>query len=237
MFYDIIVLLIFLIGMLIGVFKGAVKTLVSLLISVLSYFISSFLGNAAANWIYSSFILPSITKSVNDAVSSVDLSSVSQPIDSVISSLPGYIKAIFKLSGSDVSEALANASSSTSDAIVSAVDKSVRATIVAFLTFITVILFFFIISTVLRLTIGRLILGGFRRSSLSTIDRFLGAILGAVKSFILISFLAFIWRLILPYFTNIPQYMDQASVNSSLIFSWFYNGNIFSTLINGVLGV
>ena len=237
MFYDILVLVIILVCVLIGVFRGAIRTLVSLLISLGAYFLSAFLSGIVANWIYARFIYTSIQSSVDKAVAGINFDSAADSVNKIIDSLPSYVKAVLSISGADFSSALDGAKASVADSVVSAVDSAVKGIIVSFIEFFVSIIFFLVLIMLFRFIARHLVKPVSNLPGVRTIDRVFGLFLGLVRGFLLVSFVAFIWRLILPYLGNLPEFLSEESVNNSLIFKIFYNGNIFTSIVNAITGV
>ena len=104
--------------------------------------------------------------------------------------------------------------------------------IISMISFFLTIILFFVILFLLKKIIFALILKIFNLPVLSAINRFFGAILGIFNGILVVLFLSYLLKLIIPYLGNAPFPFDETTIYSSYIFYQFYSGNIFTYITN-----
>ena len=224
MIFDIILVAIFFILIVINIWRGFAKSLASIIAAVASYFASAALGSLLANFIYNSLIQPAVTKAVNEAIVSVS----NQTADGVVSSLPSWLTGLLSISSEDLTKLLEQPLSGASGTITEAVNSALRPIVTAIITAIATAILFLLLIIILRKLITKPLVALFHFPILNFFNRFLGAVIGFVDAFLLVSMLAYLTKLIIVNIAPQSSWFNESTIYNSFIFYYFYSGNIFS---------
>lgn len=233
MIFDIILVGIFIVLIIINVWRGFAKSLASILAAVGSYFGATALGGFIANFIYSSLIQPAIIKAVNDAIVNVS----TKTADGVVSSLPSWLTGLMNISAEDLTKLLEQPISGASDSIADAVNTAVRPIAIGIITALATVILFLLFIIILRKLITRPIVLLFRFPILNFINRVLGAVIGFIDAFLLVSMLAYLTKLIIVNASPQSSWFNESTIYNSFIFYHFYSGNIFSWISSLITGI
>ncbi len=225
MIYDILVIVIFLFAVVIGFNRGAAKSLVSLIGYAAAFLIAAFLGEFLSGLIYDSYIRTSIIESVTSSLSTdaVNVENIA---------LPPFVAFVFELTGFDLTSAFMLSADALSSSIAVGFESAIRPVVVSVLSFFLTTVIFLILFFVFKLILNKLLLSVFRLPGLRGLNKILGALLGVFNSVLIISFLAFLLKMIMPYLNNTPYILSESTIYNSYIFYHFYSGNIFYNISN-----
>ncbi len=236
MIYDIILIVIFLISIILGCRRGAAKTLINIVFAFLSYTAAIFLSDYLSNLIYNNYIKEKVVSSASSFVSQLGISSASQNISDAVSNLPITIKAAFAFTNNDLSQTVLDAVKEAPQKALQSVESAIAPIVTAFLSFLLSILLFIIISFLLRFLIMRPLLKIFKLPILKQVNIALGGILGAGEAVLIVSFLAYLIKILIPYIGEKSFVLSESTIYNSYIFYYFYSGNIFSEITSFILG-
>ncbi len=223
MVLDIFAIIILLISCYVGYRNGGAKTIVSLLGTVLAFSVATFLGDILSGLIYDSFISQSVVDGVSTYAASTQTVSVAPTVDS----LPSFVQSIVDFTGFESNSSLINAVNSAKDTVALSVESAIRPLVVSVLSFIITTVLFFIVHFIIRLVLLKPIIAVFRLPLIRAVDSAIGVICALLCAVLLISFLAFLLKLITPYISDMPQFLSEETIYNSYIFKHFFNGNIF----------
>ena len=226
MVYDLIVLGTLIVCILIGWHFGAARAVAGIVMSFVAYLASVWLGKILSGWFFDAMIAPSTTKTVTEAVTDVTAGSVTQAAES----LPGWLTSVMKLSGLDLTSTISDLPSQAA----SAVNTAIRPLVVGFVSLLLTILLFFVLRFLLARLIMKPILALFELPVITTVNKFFGAVLGAVEAVLLVFIFASLLKLVLPYIESNLTILNESTIYNSFIFYHFYSGNIFTVLLGWI---
>ncbi|MBQ4128451.1 MAG: CvpA family protein [Ruminococcus sp.] len=225
MIYDIIVILIILISVVVGYKVGAAKTLLSLIGSIATFMLAVFLGDYLSNLIYDNFISQSIISSVTESLS-VNGSTISA------NTLPLFVRFAFGLTNTDLESLLSNAVNAFPETVATSVESALKPVVISVLSFLFTSILFIVVYFLFRVLLLKVLLRIFKLPIIKGLNSILGVLCALINSVLLISFLAFLLKLIMPYLNNVPYIFSESIIYNSYIFYHFYSGNIFSTILS-----
>lgn len=232
MIFDIIVIAVFVIMIVRCTRRGAVRSLANVITCIVSYLGATILGQLIANFCYTTFVEPAVTRAVSDAVTNVsgDLAS------SIAASLPPGLSLLFNASDAEIAGAFTEPVVDSKDVIIGAVNEAVypvaNALLTFFITVILMILFLMVTKRFLVIPLTKIM----KLPLLRTADRLLGVVVGVIEALLLVCVIAFLAKLVLVYIGSNSEWFSEEKINNSFIFKLFYSGNIFiwiSSLIEG----
>lgn len=227
MIYDVIVIALAALFVIIGTARGAARTVLSLLFSFLSYSAALMLGEYLAGALYQSVIKGSIIESVSSSVTQYAGSTVSSAVDA----LPSLIRSLFSLSGESLDAAVSAGVDNLADAAATTVESALEPIITSWLSFIFIMVIFFIISFLLRHFAMRPAVKLIENMPVvRKLNRFLGGVFGLLEAVVVICILAFFLKILVPYLSGENFLLSESTIYNSVIFYHFYNGNIFTAL-------
>ncbi len=226
MIYDILVVAILIMSVVIGYSRGAAKTIISLITFVLSLSLSVYIGGLISDFIYDGYIKQAIIDSVTQSV--VD----SGALNVANATLPPFVSFSMMLTGFDYMSALENSVNTLPDAIATGFETALRPVVTSVLTFVMTAITFLILYFVFRFIVIKLLNFVFNLPIIRGVNKFFGAIFGFLTALFVISFLAFLLTLVMPYIENMPYWLSESTIYNSYIFYHFYSGNIFNNLIS-----
>ena len=236
MIYDIILILIFVLLIIIGCKRGAAKMLLNIVFAFFSYAAAIFLSNYLSDLIYNNYIKDKVISSVSSFVSQSQISSATRNISDTVSNLPVTIKAAFAFTNNDLSQTITEAVKEAPQKALQSVESAIAPIVTAFLSFLLSILLFIIISFLLRFLLMRPLLKVFKLPILKQVNIILGGVLGAIDAVLIVSFLAYLMRILIPYIGDKSFMLSESTIYNSYIFYYFYSGNIFSEITSFILG-
>ncbi len=226
MIYDIITIALIVIFLIVGIRRGAARTLVGIVANIVGYTVSVYLAKLTAAYIYSSMIENTIIQSVSDSVTTIS----DNAMDTLFGSVPEFFRQLFGTTGDDMHAALSDTVGDLSSAAAATVETAVKPTVMGILSFLLTLLFFVLVMFLLRRFAIRPILKLFKLPVLSGINRFFGGVLGVVEGLVIVSIIAFLLHLVLPYISSASGIFNESTIYNSYIFYHFYSGNIFTAL-------
>lgn len=232
MIFDIILIAIFIILIIVNVWRGFARSLASIIAVIVSYFSAAALGGLLAKYIYSTFVQPAVTKAVNEAIANVS----TQTADGVVSSLPSWLTGLLSISSQDLTKVMEKPISEASGTIADAVNAAVCPVATGIITVMATVILFLLFVIILRKLITKPLVGLFRFPVLNFVNRFLGALIGFVDAFLLVSMLAYLTKLIIMYAAPQSSWFNESTIYNSFIFYHFYSGNIFSWIVSLITG-
>ena len=232
MIFDIILIAVFIILIIVNVWRGFARSLASVIAAVASYFAAAALGGLIANFIYDSLIQPAVKKAVNEAIVNVS----NQTADGVVSSLPSWLTGLLNISSKDFSKLLEQPISNASGSIADAVNSAIRPIATGIIMVMVTIILFLLLIIILRKLITKPLVHLFRFPVLNFVNRFLGAVIGFVDAFLLVSMFAYLTKLIIVNTSPQSSWFNESTIYNSFIFYHFYSGNIFSWISSLILG-
>ena len=230
MIYDLLLIAIFITFLIIGYSRGAAKSLIGIVVSFVSYILASMLAKLIAAWCYTTFVLPSIEKAVADTIGNIAAGASFE----LTEKMPQWLLLALKLSDADAADLLASAGTGLTERAVSAIDNAVQTVIIGFLAVLLTIGLYFLLYFLLRKLAVKPVLKLFKLPGLNLLNRILGAALGLAQAFIIVSMLAYLLRLVLPYMHTDVIFINESTIYNSFIFYYFYSGNIFAALLGKI---
>ena len=225
MILDIIVIAIVLLSVILGYKHGALSTLISFVGLIISVVVATLLGDYLSVLLYENHISQDVTTRVFEYLSSTQVATTKHTIDA----MPYFVRVILNTLQFDTDTQFIEAIKQAPLAASSAVEAVVAPLITSVLRFVITAIVFVIIYLIFRLFLLRPIKSLFKLSFVRGIDSFVGAICSLLGSVLLISFLAFLLRILMPV-VDMPYILSESTIYNSYIFYHFYNGNIFITL-------
>ena len=226
MILDIIVIALFALAIFIGYKYGGASTLLSCIGIFASVVVAVILGNIIATVIYDGYISQNIIEDVSNSVANAQKVAVSKIVDA----LPAFVKSVVNITEFQANQTFIDAINTQNNSIASSVETALRPLLVSVVTIIASLVLFIMFYLLFRLFLYKPLLAIFSAPILNKIDKLLGIITSAVGTFVMISFAAFILKLLLPVSENIPAIFAEETIYNSYIFLWFYDGNIFYIL-------
>lgn len=224
MIYDALTLAVVLLCIVIGYVRGAAKTVVSFVGYIVSFLVSVFLGDLLTQLIYDNFISEKIIDSIQETFTT-------QAVTTSVE-LPPFVSFVLKFTGFDYENALVKAIDNAPSTVAIAFETAVKPIIVSVLSFLLTAVIFILVSLLFRLIVRKILMFVFELPVISSINKMLGALCGAVNSVFIISFIAFLLKLLMPYMNDIPYMFCESTIYNSYIFYHFYSGNIFNAIIS-----
>ena len=186
-----------LVFILIGAFRGIIRTLLNLIGLALNAFLSYFIARPLAQGVYDTFFKQALIEKVQTAIAQ---NGVNYAVDSAFGSMPDWLANAVglseKLSGQNF-EQIAKGYTLSNDQTLSmakAVEQVLAPVMIAIISIIATIALFTVLMIVIKLLI-RLILKALDGPGLRTVDRVLGAVLGAVEGIVLVFFLCMLFNI------------------------------------------
>ena len=230
MIYDIILILIFLVFIIVYAIRGASKSLARIIASVLSYLAATYLGRILSVIIYDGILKKVMINTVTNALQNTGANA----IDTIGQSMPSWLSGLLSAAGVDISAIVDEKLAAAGNTAGEAISDAIRPAIIDVLTFIlTIIMFMFIYLVLSRLLIKPL-MGVFKLPGVRTVDVILGGAIGFINALLVVSLLAYLLKLFLPYIGSASGIFNESTVFNSRIFYHFYNGNIFTWLVSWI---
>lgn len=227
MIYDVFTIALIITLIVVGVKRGALRTLAGLLVNFFGYMLAMSISRMIAQYVYDTFIRPTIYDSVSQSLTDFTDHTVGNAVDS----LPQFLRTLLKLSGSDVTESLSGPMETVSDTACASVDSAVQPVVVAVLGFLLTMLLFGLLSFVLRRLAVKPLIGLFERVPvIRGANRVLGGVIGFVNGLLVVSIIAGLLNLLLPYIKSNSTVFNESTIYNSYIFYYFYSGNIFTAV-------
>ena len=226
MIYDVLVIVIILISLILGFKRGCAKMLSSLVLSLFAFLLAVFLGDFLSQLLYDTYIAPEIIRSVSESVSSqtADMATLSKE-------LPAFVRFTVGLTGFDIDAALSSASKSFPLTVAAAFESAIRPIVISVASFILTAVIFLVVYLIFKFIVLKLLSAVFNLPILRGFNSLLGAVCALLSAVLLVSFIAFLLRLVMPYITHMPYIFSESTIYNSYIFYYFYSGNIFSAII------
>ena len=190
---DILLVALLIICTLDGRKKGFVKMVLAILAMIVSWIVAREYSEPVAQWFVETFVRERVTDSISQAITS----NIGEGVQTVAQALPGYINAAIEQAGLSVNSLLSQAASTESIAEISEKIYSAAHNMIIMPAAKAVALFvvFALCNAVLSCFIG-IINKIFKLPVLKTLNRWLGALLGAAKGVFAVGIICMILYLI-----------------------------------------
>lgn len=188
MIVDIILILIVLLFICIGAFRGFARTLLNLIGTVLNLVLSRFLSALLANWVYTAFIQPTVLSNLETSIVNNGFSeAVANSLKSVPEWLDTLLATVFAPLGLTLEDLQKGVFIGDNQArqLAQVIEEPLGKLIIAVLSICLMLLLFFVFLVIIKLII-RAVLKLFDLPGISGINRFFGAVLGALEGIVLI---------------------------------------------------
>lgn len=218
------IILLFAIFIVSGLKRGLVRSLIGFVATVIAIVLSMYLSKITSIFIYDNFIKNNLLVQINDILNEYVGCDLNEKTAAVFNELPKILSNTLMFCGvtsSVVGDVIENSTGNASYELV----KLFSPTIISVIRTILVPFIFIVIYTPLNFlnrVIGRI----FRVPGLRQIDQVLGAIIGALKGFLLIVLITFLLKMFLPMMSNIPDIFSKNTIESTFLFKEFYRDNI-----------
>ncbi len=218
------IILLFAIFIVSGLKRGLVRSLIGFVATVIAIVLSMYLSKITSIFIYDNFIKNNLLVQINDILNEYVGRDLNEKTAAVFNELPKILSNTLMFCGvtsSVVGDVIENSTGNASYELV----KLFSPTIISVIRTILVPFIFIVIYTPLNFlnrVIGRI----FRVPGLRQIDQVLGAIIGALKGFLLIVLITFLLKMFLPMMSNIPDIFSKNTIESTFLFKEFYRDNI-----------
>lgn len=226
MIYDIIVIAIIIISVIIGFRRGAAKSVVTLIGSFASLLVAVFLGEYLAELIYDSYLRQAIIDGVTTSVENGSKDVIGSGV------LPAFVSFVLNLTGFDTSPFFESAAESVPTAIALGFEASAGTVVISVLSLLLTLIINIVVYFIFRKLVLRLLLAIFKLPVIRLLNKLLGVVFSLISALLIISFIAFLFKLVMPYITDMPFILSESTIYNSYIFYHFYSGNIFYALIS-----
>ena len=230
MIYDVILVLIFVGFIIFNAVRGAAKAFAGILVSIASFLSASFLGKLISFKIYDAVLRPAVNNAVTDSVSNITDNAVTKAIEA----LPSWLAGLVKTSGVDISGYMDGKLAGTAEVAGNALNDAIRPIAVDVMTCLLTIVLYLLIHLLLSRLLARPLLKVFKLPGIRIADRLLGAALGFVYAFLLVSLLAYLLKLLIPHIGSQSGMLNESTIYNSFIFYHFYSGNIFTAVTSWI---
>lgn len=228
MILDILVVLIFVLLAVYGYKKGASYTLVSLFGMFVCLILAATLADIVSTVFYDTFISEKVFLGVSQYVSDSKTVILSQTVDSY----PSFVRFLVEITGYSDSEALSISVENVSDKVAIAAEIAIKPLVVSVISIGFTLIFFILFYILFRVFLTKPLTAVFKLPLINTLDSVCGVVLSFGTSYLLVSFIAFILRLLIPVCDNMPIFFNESTIYNSYIFYYLYSGNIFYNIIS-----
>ena len=121
--------------------------------------------------------------------------------------------------------------------IADTVNTAIRPIAIGIITALATVILFLLLIIILRKLITKPIVLLFRFPILNFVNRLLGAVIGFIDAFLLVSMLAYLTKLIIVNASPQSSWFNESTIYNSFIFYHFYSGNIFSWISSLITGI
>ena len=183
-----------------------------------------YISKIASIFIYDNFIKNNLLVQINDILNEYVGRDLNEKTAAVFNELPKMLSNTLMFCGvtsNVVGDVIENSTGNASYELV----KLFSPTIISVIRTILVPFIFVVIYTPLNF-LNRIIGRIFKVPVLRQIDQVLGAIIGALKGFLLIVLITFLLKMFLPMMSNIPDIFSKNTIESTFLFKEFYRNNI-----------
>lgn len=218
------IILLFAIFIVSGLKRGLVRSLIGFVATVIAIVLSMYLSKIASIFIYDNFIKNNLLVQINDILNEYVGRDLNEKTAAVFNELPKMLSNTLMFCGvtsNVVGDVIENSTGNASYELV----KLFSPTIISVIRTILVPFIFVVIYTPLNF-LNRIIGRIFKVPGLRQIDQVLGAIIGALKGFLLIVLITFLLKMFLPMMSNIPDIFSKNTIESTFLFKEFYRNNI-----------
>lgn len=230
MIFDIILVVIFLLLIIVNARRGAARALAGIINAVISYFAATALGKILSVGLYNWLVRPSIDNAAAQAVNNIGANAAS----AFSNALPGWLKGVLSISDENLYAVLTDSLGGSAEAVSRSVNDAVQPIAVSVIAFFVTLILFIL----LYLFIGKLVINPilrlFELPVIRGINRFLGALIGLVDAFLVVSMMAYLLRLLLANINFQSSWLNESTIYNSFIFYHFYSGNIFTALCSWI---
>ena len=211
-----------------GYKNGVVKSILSLVSTVMAFFISSYFSVIITNFIYDSFVVPSLTNKINSVVTN-SYNNVVVPSE-IINILPGLVINSFNDYGI-TNEKISNViGSSVSQKVVASnlVDMFSPA-FINLIRPIVIMVLFFTFKVVFR-TLIDLVNKLLKLPIISQVNSFLGAILGVAKFSVILFIFVSLLRFSQPFINDSFPVFSEEVIDNTLILKKIYHNSYYDVI-------
>ncbi len=239
MLYDIIILCIIAVFIIIGASRGAAKTLLSALALFASVVLAVFLSKLLSGFIFDSFIRGYIEGMVINVVEGTGLGNTVEAASELVSSLPAVFVSVmtfFGMSSETMEKMCADSFATDGAGATDTIVNSLKPAITGVVSVILGIILFLILSFLLQ-KLARVIAKAFELPLVRVANYLAGGVLGMIQGVLVVTIIIFVFKLLLPIFSNEWTFLSQEYMEGSYIFSLIYNGELLSTLQSLTYGI
>lgn len=227
MILDVIIIAVALVAVFIGWKLKASRMLLALLGNIIAVVVSAFLGDYLSEIVYNSYIKDKIIESLKTSMES-EVVSITDAFDN----LPSFVRFSLNITGFSPEKELSAVSSDITHSLASSVESAVSSVVISVLSVVLSILIFAAVYLLYRFLIMHFLMKVFELPLISCVDSILGSLCAIFVAAVLISFFAFMLRMITPYISHMPFWLSESTIYNSYIFYHFYSGNIFYKVIS-----
>ncbi len=239
MLYDIVILIIIAIFIIVGARRGAAKTLLSAVALLLSVVLSVFASKFLAELIFDGFIRGYIEGIITTVVEGTGIGDTVAAASEVVSALPGVFISVLSFFGMGIealegvcADAFATEGADATQTILSTIEPAITGLITVIIGIILFIILFFISQK-----IASVMAKAFELPLVRVANYLAGGILGMLQGVLVVTIIIFIFKLLLPIFSNEWTFLSQEYMEGSYIFSLIYSGKLLSTLQEFIYGI
>lgn len=227
MILDVIIIAFVLIAVFIGWKLKASRMLLALVGNIIAVIASAFFGDYLSKIVYDSYIKDKIIESLT-----LSMEPSMESITEAFERLPLLVRFALNITGYSPDNGLSSVTSDITQSLATNVESAVSSVVISVLSVILSILIFAVVYLLYRFLIMHFLLKVFELPLIKGVDSFLGSLCAIVVTAVLVSFFAFILRMITPYVTDMPFWLSESTIYNSYIFYHFYSGNIFYNIIS-----
>ncbi len=225
---DLSIVILMVISIITGYKSGIIKSIVGLLGAILATILSAYIANIIANFVYSSIISVKITESINTIINQYGIGGLTRKVEFMFSSFPAILYNMLIYMGI-TKDYVVQVINSTQGNIGLELSNMLKPAIVNVIRVIVMSLVFMLVMAIVKI-ITKNMRTVLKLPGLKQIDKFLGAVFGAFKCIVLLIFVIFIIKLIIPMMTEIPPILSIDTIESTILFKVLYDNNILYEL-------
>lgn len=223
------ILILGLLFVLVGFHRGLIKSLVELVGTVAAVIAAILLASMIAPAIFDSFIRPPMIEQIQGAIDNTVGQDMATQVQQVLDALPSFLSQSLAGYGMNADQ-IGQVMGGTTDNAAGAVADLIAPVVTDLVKTVLMLILFLVLLIVVRL-LARGIDRIFGLPVLRQLNAVLGAVFGILKCAVFIMILCAVLHVVLPMLPTVPEIFSQETIQSSLLFQYFYDHNPVYSLL------
>lgn len=223
------ILILGLVFVLVGFHRGVIKSLVELVGTVAAVVAAILLSSMIAPAIFDSFIRPPMIEQIQGAIDNTVGQDVAAQVQQILDTLPQFLSQSLAGYGMNADQ-IGQAMNGAADNAAGAVADLIAPVVTDLVKTVLMLILFLVLFIVVRL-LARGIDKVFGLPVLRQLNAVLGAVFGVLKCVVFVLILCTVLRVILPMVSTVPEIFSQETIESSVLFQYFYDHNPVYSLL------